>query len=95
MEAEEGREREERRRRLGERLTGRERKRGTELNGDGDIIYLGFIKSQRYNVFFFFFFNLIPKRTHFETNIKIKIKLKQRCFGIVELKFKNPTFPIW
>ena len=36
----------------------------------------------------FFFFNLIPKRRRFGTDIKINIRLKRRRFGIVELKYK-------
>ena len=41
--------------------------------------------------FFFFFLNIIPKRRRFVTDIKINIRLKRRRFGIVELKFRNPS----
>ena len=39
---------------------------------------------QSYKFFFFFFF-LIRKRSHFETDIKVNMRLKWHCFGIVEL----------
>ena len=70
-------------------LTGREREKEYETDWDEDKKYLGFIKRQRYK---FFFLNLIPKRRRFATDIKINNRLKRRRFGIVELKFRNPTF---
>ena len=39
----------------------------------------------------FYFYNLIPKRRRFGTDIKINIRLKRRRFGIVELKYRNPS----
>ena len=61
-----------------------------ETDWHRDKKYLGFIKRQRYKVFFFVL-NLIPKRRRFGTDIKINIRLKRRRFGIVELKYRNPS----
>ena len=69
-------------------VEGGEREERYETDWDEDKKYLGFIKRQRYK---FFFLNLIPKRRRFGTDIKINNRLKRRRFGIVELKFRNPT----
>ena len=65
----------------------RERER-YETDWDRDKKYLGFIKRQRYKVFFFFL-NLIPKRRRFGTDIKTNIRLKRRLISF------SPSLPLW